>query len=260
MRVIIGMASRLHLPPKLLDSEWVWGAIALIFDALLGIALGSYTRLSTGEIVIILFVSNIFVLEWKHYHTFSAKSEVSEKERSRIFYKKEDVLREAMAVQSHARNLINTMWTQMPLDNKLKEYFNHSLSEAGGKDIHTTRLIDISRVPLQEILEHIDDAWSFLENLTYRIVFVTDAPFEMLFTDAGEGVFFQTQKSNTVTPVTLAISCSEEEFYAKLFEMFQNVSMNRSREFRASDFPGHDNEKIGDWLKKVKTELQKSDR
>jgi len=248
------MPKKLRIPKNLLNSEWVWGVIGFLANLGTGAILGFIIHLSVAETVTILIVSDILLLQMKHYHVFSTQSAVTKKEQARLYYKRDETLREAYNTQAHATSQINTMWTQMPLDAKLKDYFNRTLLESSGKGIHTTRLIDVSHVTVEEILEHIDDAWSFLENLRYKIVLVADAPFEMLFTDpgVGEGVFFQTPKRNE--EVTLTIACSEEEFYGKLSQMFQ-LTMESSRTFRAADFPDHDKNKIEVWLEKKKAEL-----
>lgn len=255
LTLVAHMSKKLHLPKNLLNNEYVWAAVGFGLNLGAGVFLAAVVHLSLSESVIILIVTDILLLQWRHYHVFSTQTVASKKEQARLFYKRDETLREAETTLSHASSQINTMWTQMPLDAELKAYFGRTLSQASGKKIHTTRLIDITSVPIDQILEHIDDAWSFLENLSYKIVLIAGAPFEMIYTDpsVGEGVFFQTPKKSE--EVTLTIACSETEFYGKLCQMFQSIIESGSREFRTTDFPGHDRNKIEVWLLKMEEEL-----
>lgn len=236
----------------LLQQEWLWIVIGIAIDLFAGFLLEKFTSLTLGEIVILVFVSNILVLQMRHYQLFSTQSEVSEKEKARIFYRRDDTLKMAESIQQRAPSKINAMWTQMPLDQNLKDYFGRTLRDAAGKGIHTTRLIDIAHVPVDEIVQHIDDSWSYLESETYKIVLIANATFEMIFTDSLEGIFFQSQRGG---PVTLAITSPEKEFYSKISEMFDSVVIHGSKEFKPKDFGSCDHAKIEAWLNTVKTEL-----
>lgn len=239
----------------LLQQEWFRAAVGLLLDIGLGFALDYITPFSLAEIFLTIISVNTLVLVLYFYREFSLREAAREKEQAHLLFSKEDILKMAQTIQSRALSsgFMNAMWTLMSFDDSLRNYFKNTIDAASKANVHTERLIDVSRVKTDEICEHIKDSWTYLKSGAYDIVFVKDAPFEMIFT-GEEGIFFQSQRGGRVT---LAIASSGSKFVSKLFEMYRGATA-RSIAFEADHFPPEfDKDKVIKWLENIKQRLAK---
>jgi len=220
---------------RFLQNEWPWIAIGFFVDVVIGFLLDSLATegvkvFTRGEIVIINLTWNVLVLVAYHIEKFTRAEGLREKELTKLYFKREDVLEDAEGILRRAKTgtTINAMWTQMSLDDSLKGYFDRTLKAAKERGIHTVRLIDIVRVPIDSILAHLKDCWDHLTSRDYSIVFIGDAPFEMILSEE-EGINFQTHERSRIT---LGFSSPHAPFLSKLRDIYESL-LRGSKEFQA---------------------------
>jgi hypothetical protein len=104
-----------------------------------------------------------------------------------IFYEKDDALIRARRLQSSASQGVDAMWTLIPYDDALRQYFAETLRER----IYTSRIVSASNVPLEHLLDHIDKSWEYLAAGTYQLHLVRECNYEALIVDhTTAGLFF----------------------------------------------------------------------
>jgi hypothetical protein len=104
-----------------------------------------------------------------------------------VFYEKDDALIRARRLQASASQGVDAMWTLIPYDNALKEYFAETLRER----IYTSRIVSASNVPLEHLLDHIDQSWEYLATGSYQLHLVKECNYEALIVDhTTAGLFF----------------------------------------------------------------------
>lgn len=107
------------------------------------------------------------------------------------FYDQDDALVKARALQSSASKSVQAMWTLVPYDEALTEYFAETLA-AG---IYTSRIVSTHAVSAEHLLDHIDRSWEYLAAGTYDLHLVRECNYEALVVDHGTaGMFFYSSK------------------------------------------------------------------
>lgn len=255
------MSSRRARAKRFLQNEWPWIAIGIIADFAIGVGLDTVKTtegakvFTTGEILTINLTWNVLVLVMYLIEKFTRVEGLREKELTKLYFKREDVVEDAEGILRRAKTgtTINAMWSQMPLDESLKQYFDRTLKAAKERNIHTVRLVDIVQVPIDSILEHLKDCWNHLTSRDYSIVFIGDAHFEMILSE-DEGINFQ---SHERSQVTLGFSCPSSAFLSKLREIYESL-LRGSKEFRTRRIGSRfDVEKCRAELEKIKKEFTK---
>jgi hypothetical protein len=96
-------------------------------------------------------------------------------------------LERARRLQDNATRNIDAMWTFLPYDDKLQEYFDETLAD--GRP-YTRRVVAARNVARNQLLDHIDRAWDRLSANTYEIFLVHDCNYEALVLDRATAALF----------------------------------------------------------------------
>lgn len=102
------------------------------------------------------------------------------------FLDKDEGLSEAQKLLESAKNRIETMWTHVPYDQTLKDYFAKTLEEK----IYTVRVVAVKTVPLPALLDHIDTSWEYLAGGTYELRLIGECDYEAMLADGVKAGFF----------------------------------------------------------------------
>lgn len=119
---------------------------------------------------------------------FQALATLSEME---VSYGDVDALERARRLHASASKSVEAMWTLVPYDDALKDYFSETLAEK----IYTCRLVATQTVSRSDLLDHIERSWDYLAAGTYEIYVVSECHYEALVVNHDNaGLFFYSNR------------------------------------------------------------------
>jgi hypothetical protein len=104
-----------------------------------------------------------------------------------ILYDQQEALTKARLLQGNASKSIHAMWTNLPYDEALQQYFSETLAQGSP---FASRIVAASNVPPEHLLDHIDKMWDRLADESYEIYLVHDSKFEALVVDRKTAALF----------------------------------------------------------------------
>jgi hypothetical protein len=104
-----------------------------------------------------------------------------------MLFNQAEALEKARTLQDSAKNRVDAMWTFLPYDDVLQQYFTETLVDGS---IFTRRIVAARNVPLDHLLDHIEKTWDRLASQTYEIHLVPDCNFEIVITDREKAALF----------------------------------------------------------------------
>jgi hypothetical protein len=103
-----------------------------------------------------------------------------------VLFDRQDALVRARALQDSAEQSIAAMWTNLPYDEALRQYFSETLADAP----YSCRIVAARNVSSDDLLDHVDKMWDRLATKTYEIYLVHDCNYEALVIDHSTAALF----------------------------------------------------------------------
>lgn len=158
-----------------------------------------------------------------------------------MLFEPEQALAKARDLQRNAHTRVDAMWTLLPYETSLKEYFDQTL-EPGRP--YTSRIVAARNVSRDDLLDHIDSCWDRLADETYEIHLVQDCNYEALVVDKKTaGLYIYSHHGFQ----SCFLSSSTEDFVDAVQGLIQGL---RRDDWRIPVRKGDkkDLAKVGEWL------------
>lgn len=103
-----------------------------------------------------------------------------------VLFDHQDALARARSLQNDAERSITAMWTNVPYDETLQQYFSETLARSP----YSVRIVAADSVSQEDLLDHIEKSWSHLATGKYEIFLVQECSYEALVIDRSTAALF----------------------------------------------------------------------
>jgi hypothetical protein len=103
-----------------------------------------------------------------------------------VLFDHQDALVRARALQADAQRSITAMWTTVPYDDTLQQYFEETLATSP----YSVRIVATESVSQSDLLDHVEKSWDHLSAGKYEIYLVQECNYEALVIDRSTAALF----------------------------------------------------------------------
>lgn len=156
----------------------------------------------------------------------------------------------AAGMQRDAKNHICAVWAAVPYGDELRSYYEETTSIG----VPTRRLINITTISVNDIVDHMQRSWEALWSGKYQVFFTTALTYEMLIVDGEEAAYFHFPAYSFACSFIrhderLFVNGVQAEWDAVRGDSTPFIPRNFSRDF--------DESAICNWLNQLKEHLTK---
>jgi len=103
-----------------------------------------------------------------------------------VLFDHQEALTRARSLQDDAERSIAAMWTNVPYDETLQQYFADTLA----KSPYSVRIVAADSVSRDDLLDHVEKSWNHLAAGKYEIYLVQECSYEALVIDRSTAALF----------------------------------------------------------------------